>query len=167
MAPTDVDLGSGTDTQTQLVDLHKGLPEAEADPPDIVGDHGLGNAHGVEQVKGGHVLGDDLAPGLPLLAVSSHPLLIIRDPGGQLLEVLRLEDSLEVLPVVLSARPSVGGGLQLALVQELPPPLAAQKLLDNLDNIIARAWKLYVVLIILSNYTCSQSKVKIFTLTLN
>ena len=62
----------------------------------------------MECVNGGHIVSDDLAVG---------------DLGGKLGKILRPQDVLEVLPIVLATRPRVGGGLELAVVQVLVPVL--------------------------------------------
>ena len=68
----------------------------------------------MEEVQGGHIVRDDLAIG---------------DLGGKLGKILRPQDVLEVLPIVLATRPRVGGGLELAVIQVLVPHLRAQQLL--------------------------------------
>ena len=128
-----VDLGCGRELDVELVGLGEGLPELPEDPPDIVGDHGLGHAHGVQFVDGLHVAEDDVGVGLLCL----HPVLVVGDQEGQLLEVLRQEELLEVLAIELAPGAGVGGG-ELGIPQELVPNLLADDPDDSLDDVITR-----------------------------
>ena len=67
VGPADVYLGGGGEADVKLVGLGEILLELAKYPPDIVGDKGLGDTHGVQLVDAGHVGGDDLTAGLPLL----------------------------------------------------------------------------------------------------